>query len=606
MDHQITVYTAGNPDNFPLEYYNTETESFEGLLPILYREFSDQSPYEIVYYKPGMTDQRNRLMKNKQVDFVSGYNDREGAPQGGKPVDLFTVEDADGEYNCQIYFTDVAPKELQEDMEFYFSGVSQKEICSGLLKTTDDAPTPKEMTYLAEGLGVLLIAILVTAAVIIRKYRQKVQLYKMQMEIDPVTHIGNRDHLKRYFFQRVQGKNRVLYHAVYFLLNSKDLRRCPNKGSLDEFLRYCAVVLRQHSSEQDILARVSDDGFVIFKMIARESDLEEWIIPVFEHIADYSAQEKQGFQIGMHAGLYALKNDDMDLDEIILNARHGALVSEREDKSFLFCSNEIVEKFKSEQSLYHDILKGLDAQQFQLYIQFFVDSATEEFVGGEALSRWNHPRKGILNPGSYIELMEQEGVISQLDYYNLRAVCEFLERLLYRGVDEFFISCNFSRGTFGAPDFAEKSLEILDAYTFPKELLIFEMTESVYDYEAKNIQKNIRVLKQHGIRIALDDFDDGASSSYDLQKHTFDGIKIPKGFIDNVETENGYRVVKSMIQLGHDLDATILVEGVETERQFRIMQGLHADVIQGYYFYYPMPDWEVEEMITKKFKKESE
>ena len=167
------------------------------------------------------------------------------------------------------------------------------------------------------------------------------------------------------------------------------------------------------------------------------------------------------------------------------------------------------------------------------------------------------------------------------------------------GVDTFFVSCNFSRETFAAADFAQKVQKILNGFTFPRELLILEITESVSVRNAAQIRQNVIALKKYGVRVALDDFGEGFTSFYDLQKYPIDGIKLDKGLVDHVTTPIGTAILKAMIQVGHELNMTILAEGVETDAQVKALQEIHCDVIQGFRFCHPLPQWEATEQIIQ-------
>ena len=137
--------------------------------------------------------------------------------------------------------------------------------------------------------------------------------------------------------------------------------------------------------------------------------------------------------------------------------------------------------------------------------------------------------------------------------------------------------------------------------SFSKRIADFEITESVSTKNISQIQRNIIALKEYGVRIALDDFGEGFTSFYDLQKYPVDGIKLDKGLIDNITTKNGKAILKTMIQVGHELGVTILAEGVETDEQVQTLQKLHCDVIQGFRFCFPLPDWEAKNKVLEQF-----
>lgn len=407
------------------------------------------------------------------------------------------------------------------------------------------------------------------------------------------------EYLERYYKQYINDKNRILYQAVYFYVDTDRLRRLSSGQETDEFLRYCAVVLGEYTQDSDILAKVSEHGFIMLKLTGGTDKTDAWLTAILDRIHDYAKLYGKPYETNIYAGIYALRAEDRDLNEIIFQASQGAYGAEKVDCRYLRCSKGMMDQFMQERHLQASIEQAFAQKEFQLYIQFYVDAANFAVVGGEALSRWKHPQKGVLLPSMFIPLMEREKMISRFDYYCLKEVCFFLKGLLKEGVDTFFVSCNFSRDTFAAADFVQKVQEIMNGFTFPRELLILEITESVSVRNAAQIRQNIIALKKYGVRVALDDFGEGFTSFYDLQKYPIDGIKLDKGLVDHVTTPIGTAILKAMIQVGHELNMTILAEGVETDEQVRAQQEIHCDVIQGFRFSHPMPQWEANAQIIQ-------
>ena len=286
---------------------------------------------------------------------------------------------------------------------------------------------------------------------------------------------------------------------------------------------------------------------------------------------------------------------------MVFNASQAARSACQAHEDFLVFSDEARKKLQTEQTLRLAVDRALEHHEFQLYIQFYVDVHTHRIVGGEALSRWIHPEKGLLCPHVFVPVLEREGMIHKLDYYCLNSACVFLQKLEGQGVRNFFLSCNFSRETFSAADFPERCMEILERYRFPRELLIFELTESASVKDPAQIRENMLALKKYGVKVALDDFGEGFTSFSDLQQYPVDGIKLDKGLIDNITTKNGIAILRAMVQVGHELGITILAEGVEQESQVLALRQIHCDVIQGFRFYAPMPETECIEKVLRQF-----
>ena len=223
-------------------------------------------------------------------------------------------------------------------------------------------------------------------------------------------------------------------------------------------------------------------------------------------------------------------------------------------------------------------------------------------VGGEALSRWKHPRLGLLGPDRYIPWLEEDGRISQLDLYCLEKSCAFLEDLDRREIRTFFLSCNVSRRTFSMPGFSRQCLEIVQRYTFTRKLLILEVTESqrTNREQAGQMLENILDIRSSGMRVMFDDFGVGFSSFHDLQDYPMDGLKLDKMLVDNMCTQRGRILLRVLVKTGHKLGMTILAEGVEEEEQIRTLRELRCDVLQGFRFSVPLPLEEARRRILEE------
>lgn len=594
VEEKTLIYVAGNPDAYPLEYFDKDTQTYAGVIPELLAEFSDQSTYEIVYYEADGTDHREELAQQKQVDLFSGYEAEEEQLENTGVVTLFPGENA-----YALYFTEAAPDAFQSNLRAYLEQVSPAEVTGLLMASVETPPNTQGMYWTMGAMGAALLVMAAVLLLTVRRYRRRLKESQQNVETDETTGLGNMEYLERYYKQYINDKNRILYQAVYFYVDTDRLRRLSSGQETDEFLRYCAVVLGEYTQDGDILAKVSEHGFIMLKLTGGTDKTDAWLTAILDRIHDYAKLYGKPYETNIYAGIYALRAEDRDLNEIIFQASQGAYGAEKEDCRYLRCSKGMMDQFMQERHLQASIEQAFAQKEFQLYIQFYVDAANFAVVGGEALSRWKHPQKGVLLPSMFIPLMEREKMISRLDYYCLKEVCFFLKGLLKEGVDTFFVSCNFSRDTFAAADFVQKVQEIMNGFTFPRELLILEITESVSVRNAAQIRQNIIALKKYGVRVALDDFGEGFTSFYDLQKYPIDGIKLDKGLVDHVTTPIGTAILKAMIQVGHELNMTILAEGVETDEQVRAQQEIHCDVIQGFRFSHPMPQWEANAQIIQ-------
>ena len=602
MEDKITIYIAGNPDAYPIEYYDKESQAFKGVIPSLLEDFSKQSSYDIIYYDADSKDNREDLAKNNQVDIISANTSEEISVDRANAISMFKAEDENGEdISYYLSFTNAAPDGLKTELKDFITSVSQQEVNNLLVEMAQITPGQEVYPKIAAGLIGVIVGLIILIVLLVRSYRIKLKKALQDVETDETTGLGNLEYMRRYYSQFINDKNRILYNLVYFYVDTDRLRKIGNSRETEEFLRYCAVILKEYTGDTDILAKVSDQGFVILKQSYDNEKTDEWIMAILKRIRSYTQQYSKPFESDMNVGIYPMKQQDRDLDEMIFHASQGAYMAAKEGVDYVYCSEQMLQKCIQERQLQSKAEEAFEKHQFKLYIQFYVDSDTGSIVGGEALSRWHHPQKGILSPSEFVPFMERENMISSLDFYCLKEVCEFLQEMAKNNIKTFFISCNFSRGTFASPEFPERVKEILQQYNFPRELLIFEITESEETKDVLQMQENISELKKFGVSVVLDDFGEGFTSFYDLQKYNIDGVKLDKGLVDQILTPRGKTILKYMVKVGHELQITILAEGVENEEQVNVLQEIGCDVIQGYYFYYPMPDWEAKTKILQQF-----
>ncbi len=601
---EIIIFVAGNPNMYPIEYYDADTETYQGVIPELLDQFSKQSNYKIKYYNKNNKDQRKQLAANRQVDLISGcVGDESFEHTENDSIVVFETVKNGKPISYRLLLSDVAPKSFKEDLQNYFSGVTQ-EVKTGILIDVKEHTPIKYRTLIQTSLISLSLAvlILITAVILlVRKYRRKLKIYEQDKETDDITGIGNTKYLARYYNLLLNDKNRILYNMICFYVDTDRMERVSSHQETNEFLKYTAIVLQDYMSETDILARVSDVGFIILKL-SEVKNINEWIVPALKRIRSFSENNGKSYSCDISAGVYPLKSDDRDINEMIFNSWQSAMSAYHDKLDYKICSDEMVNNFIEERNLQADISRGFENEEFLLYIQFYVDAHTYQIVGGEALSRWQHPEKGFLTPERFVPLMEREDMISRMDYYSLEKACVFLDKLSQRGVENFFISCNFSRKTFSSAEFVKNCKEIIDKHKFNRKMLAFEITESVYVRNISQVHKNANALKELGISILLDDFGEGFTSFFDLQEYPVDGLKLDKNLIDNINTEKGKTILDSMARIGHELGLTIMAEGIESDEQIVELQKINCDIIQGFRFHYPIPEWEAQAEILKHIK----
>lgn len=601
MDDMI-IYVAGNPGAYPIEYYDTETESFQGMIPELLRRFSSESGYDVRYYSSGTRDRRGELADNLQVDVLSGVTDTDlfRHIQDKDEILLDTVEGGN-QLTYRLQFTEVCPEEFRESLSSFLLKETQ-EMKTGMLieASSQYPPVNKNRMRLALGFGIFLTLFLLFVILMqIRRYRRLKASLTRKNETDVETGIENRECLERYFRSHVHDKTRVLYSMYYFYVDTKRFDQMRGHQDTVQFLKQMLEILKNYVTESGILARVSEDGFVLMRLIGFGGTDTQWATEALERIKGQFDNSRHDNALHIAMSMYQLKSEDHTLSNILFTVGQCAWEACRQGEDFRVCTNDEIEAIAERQRLQADVKRALDNGEFQLYIQYYVDTASGRILGGEGLSRWEHPARGLIMPGQFVPLLVAGSLISQLDYYCLDKVCAFLQGLCQKGRDEFFVSCNLSAETMFSGDFLKKCSDIMDAYTFPRELLILEIDETVLQNDNIRTQ-TVRKLKEMGVGIILDDSNEGFSAFMELNDCQIDGIKLDRKLVGCIGTPAGDSSIQAIIQVCHELEITAVAEGVETRSQLEFLQRQDCDAVQGYYIYHPIPEWEVQKAILQQ------
>lgn len=436
-------------------------------------------------------------------------------------------------------------------------------------------------------LVILLIAVICINLVIISRNKKIQQESEHAGEIEDATGVGNRVYLSRRY-DKIPAKKRPEYAIICYHLDSEHVERAFGRNALVDYLKYSIEAIKEYASSDDIIARVIGAGLVAVAHVS-DSNIEIGLKHILRKIRTYISGIDPLFTGDIAAGIYRLRETDNDIHQAVFNAWQTGDIAADEGNDYIFCTPEMANKFMEERSLRTEIGRGFDNHEFVTYIQFCVDTATAKIVGGEALSRWQHPEKGVLSPARFIPFMEREGIISRMDFYNLEEVCKFLQDVAANGIKDFFISCNFSRKTYADPDFVKNCESIIEKYDFPRNMLVFEITESASEKNVDQINQNSVMIKELGIKILLDDFGEGFASFYDLHEYPIDGLKLDKALVDRYNTEKGNAILRGMTRMGHEMNLTVVVEGVESDEQVKELKDIKCDIIQGFRFHRPIP-----------------
>ena len=240
--------------------------------------------------------------------------------------------------------------------------------------------------------------------------------------------------------------------------------------------------------------------------------------------------------------------------------------------------------------LENDLRRALERRELRAHYQPIVDLATGRVVGFEALVRWQHPRRGLVPPLSFIPLAEETGLIHPLGRWVLETACR--QAAAWRDAHQgsnLVMSVNLSGRQFAQPDLVDEVAGILIESRLAPEALELEITESVVMDESEAGVRTLRRLRDLGVRLVLDDFGTGYSSLSYLKHLPLDTIKIDRSFVAGLSEDADRSIVEAVVALAHGLRIGVVAEGIETEAQRRRLIELGCGLGQGYLFSRPVP-----------------
>jgi len=266
-----------------------------------------------------------------------------------------------------------------------------------------------------------------------------------------------------------------------------------------------------------------------------------------------------------------------------------------------FFDHSMQEAVTARAALEADLRRALDRHQFQLYYQIQTDGSSTP-LGAEALIRWRHSKRGLVNPVDFIPLAEESGLIIPIGEWVLDTACAQLslwqQAIMTR---DLVISVNVSARQFRQDNFAETLKSMLQRHAVKPSLLKLELTESMLLENVDELIDKMHTLKEIGVRFSLDDFGTGYSSLQYLKRLPLNQLKIDRSFVDEIATDsNDKAIVRTIIAMAHGLSLDVIAEGVETREQLELLMENGCTSFQGYLFGRPVPVEEFEALIKQK------
>lgn len=364
----------------------------------------------------------------------------------------------------------------------------------------------------------------------------------------------------------------------------------------DELIRQVGSRLSAVIRAGDTVARFGGDEFLVLLPNMGEDDaLHRVCAKIIDELSHPFVLLGAFKSIGASAGVVRAVSADQDQSDILRRADTALYNAKLTGKNrYCLFEDDLTRTAENRNQLENDLRAALSAEGELRVVYQPVHDADGKITGAEALCRWDHPSLGALSPEIFIRVAEERGLIHDLGRWMLEKSCSFAARSQLER-----ISVNVSPLQLRNDDFVPMVLGILESTGLAPGRLELELTEKVVLDRSKQIHRTLVRLRTTGIRIALDDFATGNSSLQYLRDHHVDCVKIDRTFVARLgEDQECNDLVEAIIRMAHAMRISVTVEGVETEKQRRILKGMGCKAFQGYALNAPMEQAQLVDLLS--------
>jgi diguanylate cyclase (GGDEF)-like protein len=527
-----------------------------------------------------------------------------------------------GEARSEIVFRDqfYAIEEVIVDRNLITTYIPIRDSDDGPVKAvfevyTDVTPLVVKMqkvqTWIVVGVSVALLLLYLFLLLIVRRADRILAAQESERKIneDLIRHQAFHDSLtglpnRNGFSERItEAINRARRHGKSGALLFLDLDRFKlindslGHDAGDHLLRVTASRIQKSLRETDLAFRLSGDEFmVIVEDIDRIESAALAARRILEAMASPVPLSDCEVIVNMSIGITMFSGKESDVDALVKEA-DSAMYRAKEigHNQFVFYTQEMNTLAFERLSMETDLQRALQHSEYLLHYQPKVDTATKALVSVEALLRWNHPKKGIVLPNTFIPLLEDTGLINEVGEWVLMEATRQAQAWIDAGLQATRMSVNISGKQFRHPGLIDTVRRALEVSGLDPRYLELELTESMFIENTQRSIETMQALKALGISLSIDDFGTGYSSLAYLKMFPVDYLKIDRSFIRDLTTNSKDAAITAAISaLAHSLNLRLVAEGVENQAQVEFLESQGCHELQGFLFSRPVPAHELE------------
>ncbi|MGQ0595684.1 EAL domain-containing protein [Aquabacterium sp.] len=410
---------------------------------------------------------------------------------------------------------------------------------------------------------------------------------------DALTDLPNREQFRHDLRQAIQKTDEDGTPCAVLLL---DMDRFKHVNDVlghrfgDRLLRAVAERLRNDAlTERDVLARLSGDEFAILLQATDAKaafPVAQRILAAFERpitLDDHTVD------LGAGIGVASSPEHGVDADTLLSRAEVAMYAAKQNQSGTVTYHPGLDSTSEESLTMLSELRSAVDQDQLRLFLQPKINLRTGEVLGAEALVRWEHPVRGMVPPMRFIPFAEQTGFVRVLTMWMIEQVAQMSHSLTEQGM-RMKLAVNLSTRDLMDQELPNKLEKVLERYSIEPGLLVLEITESAIMDDPQRALQTLNRLHTMGLKLSIDDFGTGYSSLAYLKRLPVDELKIDKSFVMNMESDlQDAKIVRSTVDLAHNLGLTVVAEGVESAKSWKLLDSLSCDEVQGYFIAKPMP-----------------
>ncbi len=424
---------------------------------------------------------------------------------------------------------------------------------------------------------------------------------------DPLTRLGNRALLHDRLEASMQQAKRTGKHFALHMIdldNFKEINDLHGHTAGDRVLTTVAERIGRITRAVDTIARLGGDEFsVLQEMTDTESAEKAGALAerLIEGLSKPIQVDSLELHVGASVGVALYPDDATGADDLMRNADLALYRAKNEGRGrYTFFTPALGEQAMRVAVVKSSLRHALAEKQLSVYYQPKADLRSGDIIGAEALVRWQHPEHGLIPPSEFVPVAERSGLIGQLGEFVLNEACSAAAQWRRTGMRGFTIAVNLSPVQFRLQDVRALVESALSAAKLPPTALELEVTETTLMQDAEDTMRALRSLQDSGVSIAVDDFGTGYSSLSYLKKLGAKVLKIDRSFVDGcAEVSEDQQIVRTIVDLAHNLGMHVVAEGVETIDQVTTLQRMRCDVAQGFLIARPLAGNQLDDFISR-------